>query len=56
VNTTTRRDFLKLFGLGAAGATLSVAGLFDDELVELVELDLRPAKRTKATPAAKTRN
>jgi len=28
VNTPTRRDFLKLFGLGAAGATLSAAGLY----------------------------
>ena len=28
MNTPTRRDFLKLFGLGAAGATLSAAGLY----------------------------
>jgi uncharacterized protein YihD (DUF1040 family) len=35
---------------------VSIAYLFDDELVELMELDLRTAKRTKATPAAKTRN
>jgi hypothetical protein len=35
---------------------VSIAYLFDDELVELVELDLRPVKRARAIPAAKTRN